>query len=41
MDHVFKDNSSESERARRSAIEAELVERELLGGNPGANPGTV
>lgn len=30
MDHVFKDNSSEYEKARRSAIEAELLERELL-----------
>ncbi|KAJ5949616.1 hypothetical protein N7454_001200 [Penicillium verhagenii] len=29
MDHVFKDNSSEYEKARRSAIEAQLVEREL------------
>ncbi|KAJ5934790.1 hypothetical protein N7466_004337 [Penicillium verhagenii] len=30
MDHVFKDNSSEYEKTRRSAIEAQLVERELL-----------
>ncbi|KAJ5653702.1 hypothetical protein N7490_000705 [Penicillium lividum] len=30
MDQVFKDNSSEYERSRRTAIEAELLERELL-----------
>lgn len=36
MDHVFKDNSSEYEQARRTAIEAELVERELLSPHHGA-----
>jgi hypothetical protein len=29
MDHVFKDNSSESERARRRAIEMELLNENL------------
>lgn len=28
MDHLFKDNSSEAEEARRKAIEAELLRRE-------------
>jgi hypothetical protein len=28
MDHVFKDNSSEAEKARRRAIEAELLRAE-------------
>ncbi|KAJ5585485.1 Major facilitator superfamily domain general substrate transporter [Penicillium hispanicum] len=30
MDHVFKDNSNEHERARRRAIEADLVNSELV-----------
>lgn len=28
MDHLFKDNTSEAEEARRKAIEAELLQRE-------------